>query len=264
MLASISSMRRLVRWILLIFLLTRIVGADESEPTKSDWRLEQTCLPEEGIFEGEQVLSIDLDIDGDGTPERLITLQDAYRNGKEGNLFSVFRKEGKSFRSLGEIQFDPRTARLLQDPNQPTRERLYFIRYLDDGEGLLRHYEITSNGTFEAREDKVLVSTVEARFSEVPPLEFNQMPAIDLYHRYSPAELAGILIDPEANVPNRPDRRSKRDTDPPSDQADDRHAPAKTEADYHRRFLPFRHAGMLIFPLLLVAFLGRRWLKRSR
>lgn len=80
-----------------------VVIADGAGSVVGEWKLEQSRLPDEGVVEGEQVMSIDWDIDGDGTAERLITLRDAYRNGKESNIFAVFGKETASFRSFGDI-----------------------------------------------------------------------------------------------------------------------------------------------------------------
>ncbi len=180
----------------------------ETSSGDSDWRIERLVLPADGVVEGEEVISTDVDIDGDGLVERLVTLKLGMANGKAGNIWCVFGKSGERYFSFGTINLRIDNARLYVFPELSSNPKLYSIYPLSGSErglGVLRHSDITGSEVIENFETKVDITEHVQEFGAMEKPTYRSMRAAELYHKYDVGSLESIWIKPgEAFQRNQP------------------------------------------------------------
>lgn len=107
-------------------------GAAESADEGPGWEVERYYLPEGRVREGETVISMLVDLDGDGLMEKLVTTN-RQRNGKMGNMWEAYDVSGNRFRALGgDIQFHEGICGVLVEEEFDTAPRLYALDYEGD------------------------------------------------------------------------------------------------------------------------------------
>ena len=164
-------------------------------------------LPSEGVFEGDEVISIDVDLDGDGEQERLVTLKLGNQNGKFGNIWHVLAKRGNSFKEVGTVTFRIDNATILTFPVISGQPRLYSSRNRD-----VMFYGIIGGKAFESPAEAVSLDEFRTARSTGKKPVYRSIPAADLYHKYKPEELEGVLIAQAqgSTAKSRPDAASVR------------------------------------------------------
>lgn len=107
-------------------------GGTAAAAEGAGWEVERYSLPDEWIREGEIVISMLVDLDGDGLMEKLVTTN-RQRNGKMGNMWEAYDVSGNRFRQLGgDIQFHAGICGVLVEEEFDTAPRLYALGYQGD------------------------------------------------------------------------------------------------------------------------------------
>ena len=109
-----------------------------------DWRLERIFLPERGVFQDEMLLSMDIDIDGDGSFERIIALEtDSWgRDGVPWSFYGAVNGSSQQFLFLGGAIFRPDAFGNLSQKIDDTESGFYSYSPGGGGKGLLIRYRI--------------------------------------------------------------------------------------------------------------------------
>lgn len=100
------------------------------------WEVERYYLPDAGVREGEMIISMSADIDGDGIAERLVTTN-YQRNGKSGNMWTVYDVVDGRMRELGDLQFDSDNCGIFVERGFDASPRLYAFLHKKDSTDLV-------------------------------------------------------------------------------------------------------------------------------
>lgn len=126
--------------------------AAENEDASAGWEAERYYIPDEGVREGEMIISMSADIDGDGTVEKLVTTN-YQRNGKYGNMWTVYDAAGGRFKELGDLQFDWDICGIFVEQGFDTSPRLYSLQRQGNSLDLI---------AFSISEGKVITETAKS------------------------------------------------------------------------------------------------------
>ena len=99
----VSRIIKVLQWVVIVIVLG--AGAQAGvDPVKDYLRIYSPLGGGPRFFSDDTLLRLEFDLDGDGQKEVLLSIA-RNRNGKQGNGWMVYRKEGNVFKSLGNLLY---------------------------------------------------------------------------------------------------------------------------------------------------------------